>query len=185
MLSNRKNFNNAIFQSFKISFNEPIHEAIHSWSRIRIMYQIYPNHLVAFNSIPINYAHYIFLKQNIESKTRWNIDERYRSFPTRYSNDRTLLNYHTPLLFFSPSTWHVFQWSWYVDLLLVSYARDSTWSRGLIPLSILGIATAFKLPPCHVSLPFRWPPQNHEGRSTLLFSLTYLRSYVIYLPFDT
>ena len=54
--------------------------------------------------------------------------------------------------------------------------------RGLIPLSILGIATAFKLPPCHVSLPFRWPPQNHEGRSTLLFSLTYLRSYVIYPP---
>lgn len=54
--------------------------------------------------------------------------------------------------------------------------------RGLIPLSILGIATAFKLPPCHVSLPFCWPPQNHEGRSTLLFSLTYLRSYVIYPP---
>lgn len=78
MLSNRKNFNNAIFQSFKISFNEPIHEAIHSWSRTRIMYQIYPNHLVAFNSIPINYAHYIFVKltkYRIENtlKYRWTI----------------------------------------------------------------------------------------------------------------
>lgn len=94
--------------------------------------------------------------------------------------------FHLSYTFFSPSTWHVFQWSWYVDLLLVSYARDSAvdtvaWYHSRY------LESQLRLNYRHAMFPFHFADHRRITRADpRFFSRWHICAPTLYtLPFDT